>query len=65
MLVLCTTSNEHFLREVDLLSSFSTVIHVPRLTKPEHIIAVLEETRAFNDEEINEVSHELHKPGFG
>lgn len=64
LLVLCTTSNEHFLREVDLLSSFSTIIHVPRLTKPEHIVAVLEETHAFNDEEVNEISHELQKPSF-
>lgn len=61
---MCTTSCEHFLREVDLIDSFSNLIHVPLLKRPEHIITVLEETNAFSDKEINEISHELYKPGF-
>jgi len=61
LLVLATTSNEHFLRDVDLLSSFSTMINVPKLTTTEHIAAVLEETGAFGVEEINTIRYQLDR----
>ena len=61
LLVLATTSNEHFLRDVDLLSSFSTVITVPKLTTSDHIAAVLEETGAFSEEEVNQIRYHLDK----
>ena len=59
--MLATTSNEHFLRDVDLLSSFSTVITVPKLTTTDHIAAVLEETGAFGVEEINTIRYQLDR----
>jgi len=61
LLVLATTSNEHFLRDVDLLSSFSTVISVPKLTTADNIAAVLEDTGAFSDEEVRQIRNHLDK----
>jgi vesicle-fusing ATPase len=60
LLVLATTSNEHFLREADLLSSFSTVIHVERLTQPKHVAAVLEDSNVFTPEECQYIEGKLH-----
>jgi hypothetical protein len=57
--VLATTSNEHFLREADLLSSFSTVIHVERLTAPKHVSAVLEDSGVFTPEECQLIESKL------
>jgi hypothetical protein len=64
LLVLATTSNEHFLRDVDLLSSFSTVIPVPKLSASNHVVAVLEETRAFDAEEIDRIKRTLDRSTF-
>jgi hypothetical protein len=58
--VLATTSNEHFLREADLLSSFSTVIHVERLTQPKHVAAVLKDSNVFTPEECQKIEGKLH-----
>ena len=64
LFVLATTSNEHFLRDVDLLSSFSTVITVPKLTTANHIAAVLENTGEFNSEEIDQIRRTLDRSAF-
>ena len=58
-MVLATTSNEHFLRDADLLSSFSKVIHVERLTQPKHVATVLEESGAFTPEECQYIADKL------
>jgi hypothetical protein len=47
------------LREADLHSSFSTVIHVERLTTASHVAAVLEDTNAFSTEECRQIETRL------
>ncbi len=42
LLVLCTTSRRQVLEEMEMLSSFTAVLHVPNLSQPEHLIAVLQ-----------------------
>uniref|UniRef100_A0A915EHE6 Vesicle-fusing ATPase n=1 Tax=Ditylenchus dipsaci TaxID=166011 RepID=A0A915EHE6_9BILA len=59
LLVIATTSNEHFLRDTDLTNSFSQTIAVPRLTTAEHIVTVLEDTAAFSAKEIHDIRKEL------
>ncbi|KAI1722004.1 ATPase family associated with various cellular activities (AAA) domain-containing protein [Ditylenchus destructor] len=64
LLVLATTSNEDFLRQVDLVNSFSSVITVPRLRTVAHIITVLEDNGAFSDAEIARIRDTLNKSTF-
>uniref|UniRef100_A0A915MDW3 Vesicle-fusing ATPase n=2 Tax=Meloidogyne incognita group TaxID=654580 RepID=A0A915MDW3_MELJA len=59
LLIIATTSTEHFLREANLLYSFSSIIHVECLTKPEHVCAVLEEIGGFESKEINCIKSKL------
>uniref|UniRef100_A0A914CQU3 Vesicle-fusing ATPase n=1 Tax=Acrobeloides nanus TaxID=290746 RepID=A0A914CQU3_9BILA len=61
LLVLATTSNEHFLREVDLLNSFSNTMHVPRLNSVEQIMTVVDETSSFTDSERHHLRMKLQK----
>ena len=42
LLVICTTSRKQVMEELELLSAFTKVIHVPNLTKPEHLLAVVQ-----------------------
>ena len=41
LLILCTTSRSDVLKEMEMLSTFTAIIHVPNLTQPEHLIQVL------------------------
>ena len=59
--MLATTSNEHFLREVDLLNSFSNTMHVPRLNSVEQIMTVVDETSSFTDSERHQLRMKLQK----
>jgi len=61
LLVLATTSNVHFLRDVDLHSSFSNVIAVPQLTTIAHIVAVLENRGEFSAEEIDQIRKKVER----
>jgi vesicle-fusing ATPase len=63
-LIIATTSVEHFLREVDLVSSFSTTISVPRLTTVQHVTTVLEELSIFQPEQIEEIHQSLQASNY-
>jgi vesicle-fusing ATPase len=41
LLVLCTTSRKQVLEEMEMLSAFTSVLHVPNITKPEELMTVL------------------------
>lgn len=41
LLVLCTTSRRQVLEDMEMLSSFTSVLHVPNLSQPEHLMNVL------------------------
>lgn len=40
------------LEDMEMLSAFTSVLHVPNLSKPEHVLAVLEEYDLFNKQEL-------------
>ena len=42
-----------------MLSAFTAVLHVPNLHKPEHLLAVVEESEAFTKKEIAAISKQL------
>jgi vesicle-fusing ATPase len=43
LMVLCTASRRQVLEEMEMLSTFTAVLHVPNLTQPEHLLAVLDD----------------------
>lgn len=61
LLVIATSSNRSFLRELGLLSAFSRIIDVPALSAIEHIMAVIEDTNALSPDECNYIQRELSK----
>ncbi|KAK3930674.1 Vesicle-fusing ATPase 1 [Frankliniella fusca] len=59
LLVLCTTSRKEVLKDMEMLSCFTAVLHVHSLTKPEHLVAVLEESDVFSKREIQDIARKL------
>ncbi|PBC25332.1 Vesicle-fusing ATPase [Apis cerana cerana] len=52
LLILCTTSRRQVLDDMEMLSAFSKILHVPNLSTPDHLLSVLEEVDLFNKNEI-------------
>nr|CAD7203823.1 unnamed protein product [Timema douglasi] len=55
------------LEDMEMLSAFTAILHVPNLSKPEHLIAVLEESDVFSKKEISSINKKLqgHKVFIG
>ncbi|OAD54678.1 Vesicle-fusing ATPase 1 [Eufriesea mexicana] len=52
LLILCTTSRRQVLDDMEMLSAFSTTLHVPNLSTPDHLLSVLEEVDLFSKDEM-------------
>ncbi|XP_076642480.1 vesicle-fusing ATPase 1 [Halictus rubicundus] len=52
LLILCTTSRRQVLDDMEMLSAFSTTLHVPNLSTSDHLLSVLEEVELFTKKEI-------------
>ncbi|CAG2112972.1 unnamed protein product [Medioppia subpectinata] len=64
LLILCTTSRRDVLEQMKLCASFTTVLHVPNLTKPEHLTTVLlnlseNGNSCFTRDEISRISKNI------
>ncbi|KAL5275179.1 NSF family protein [Megaselia abdita] len=59
LLVLCTSSRRQVLEDLEMLSDFLAVIHVPNLSQPEHVINVLEESDIFNKAELQSIGRQM------
>jgi len=59
LLILCTSSRKQVLEEMEMISAFTAVLHVPNLSKPEHLLAVLEESDVFNKQEIASIARNI------
>lgn len=53
------SSHRQVLEEMEMLSTFTTVLHVPNLSTVEHLVAVLEETNVFNKAQIETVKRKI------
>lgn len=60
LLILCTSSRRQVLEDMEMLSAFTSVLHVPNLSKPEHVIAVLEECDLFNKQELASLAKKMN-----
>lgn len=59
LLVLATSSNRSFLRELELMNAFGHVIDVPVLSTAEHIMHVLVESDVFTPKELEKLTSDL------
>lgn len=60
LLVLCTSSRRQVLEDMEMLSAFTGILHVPNLNKAEHIIAILETfTGVFKKQDLVKVQKQI------
>ncbi|KAL3269922.1 hypothetical protein HHI36_008979 [Cryptolaemus montrouzieri] len=60
LLVLCTTSRRQVLEDMEMLSAFTAILHVPNLSKADHLRNVLETTDVFSHQEIKAIEPHIH-----
>jgi vesicle-fusing ATPase len=56
LLVICTTSRRQVLDEMEMLSTFTSVLCVPNVSTCEHLVAVLKEMDVFSKDEIETIT---------
>ena len=65
LVILCTTSCRQVLEQLEMVSSFTTVLHVPNLSQSEHLINVLSylnangATSCFNQQEVAKIHRKI------
>ncbi|XP_075236874.1 vesicle-fusing ATPase 1-like [Lycorma delicatula] len=60
LLIFCTSSRRQVLEDMEMLSAFTAVLHVPNLSKPEHLLNVLEESDVFSKKELSSIQKQIH-----
>lgn len=53
------------LEEMEMLSAFTAVLHVPNLSKAEHLLNVLEASDVFTNQELKQFTHQIHGKRYG
>lgn len=48
------------LEDMEMLSAFTAILHVPNLSQPEHVLAVLEDYDIFTKQDINLLAKKMH-----
>ncbi|XP_017771802.1 PREDICTED: vesicle-fusing ATPase 1-like [Nicrophorus vespilloides] len=56
LLVLCTSSRRQVLEDMEMLSAFTGILHVPNLSRPEHLMAVLDHSEVFSKQELQQIN---------
>lgn len=59
LLIICTSSRREVLQDMEMLSAFTSTLHVPNLSASEHMIKVLEESGVFNHSELKEIQKKI------
>ncbi|XP_012226427.1 vesicle-fusing ATPase 1-like [Linepithema humile] len=59
LLILCTSSRRQVLDDLEILSAFNTVLHVPNLSTPDHLLSVLDEVDLFTKHELTSLHAKL------
>lgn len=61
LLIICTSSRRQVLEDLEMLSAFTTVLHVPNLSTPEHLLNVIEEFDVFTKKHVQEIADYLRR----
>lgn len=48
------------MEDMEMLSAFTAILHVPNLSKSEHVLNVLETSDLFGPKELKQVEKHLH-----
>ncbi|CAG9799789.1 unnamed protein product [Chironomus riparius] len=59
LLVICTSSRRQVLEDMEVLSAFTSVLHVPNLSTPEQLLSVLEDSDVFTKQELHSISKRI------
>lgn len=59
LLVLCTSSRRQVLDDMEMLSAFTSILHVPNLSHPDHVSAVLEDVELFSKGELQAIGKKM------
>jgi len=59
LLILCTSSRREVLEEMEMLSAFTSVLHVSNLSTPEHVLTVLDDSDLFSPEELQNIARNM------
>lgn len=59
LLVLCTSSRRQVLEDMEMLSAFTSILHVSNLSQPEHMMTVLEDSDVFTKPELKSIHKKL------
>lgn len=59
LLILCTTSRRQVLEDMEMLSAFTSILHVPNLSSPEHLMNVIEDSDVFTKQEIHSIKKKI------
>lgn len=59
LLILVTSSRREVLEEMEMLTAFTSVLHVPNLSQPEHVVAVLEDCDIFSKGELQAIGKKM------
>lgn len=60
LLILCTSSRRQMLEDMEMLSAFTSVLHVPNLSQPDQLMAVLEDLDVFTKQELHSIQKKTH-----
>lgn len=59
LLVLCTSSRRQVLEDMEMLSAFTSILHVSNLSTSEHLMTVLEDTDVFTKPELKSIQKKI------
>jgi vesicle-fusing ATPase len=59
LLILCTSSRRQVLEDMEMLSAFTSILHVPNLSEVSHLMNVLENSEVFTPTELKSIHKKL------
>ncbi|XP_053948823.1 vesicle-fusing ATPase 1 [Anastrepha ludens] len=59
LLILVTSSRRAVLEEMEMLTAFTSILHVPNLSSAEHVVAVLEHAEIFSKGELQAIGKKM------
>lgn len=59
LLIVCTSSRRQVLEDMEMLSAFTSILHVPNLSQPDHLMTVLEESDVFSKPELKSIQKKI------
>lgn len=59
LLILCTSSRRQVLEDMEMLSAFTSILHVPNIAETDHLLNVLENSEVFTKPELKSIQKKI------